>query len=70
MDTGLPERRWLTYAAQLPTAAERLILFCSFVLDMSPRTLYQHCPEHFANIQAVYTLKRQILERFQASARS
>jgi hypothetical protein len=64
MDTGLPEQRWRAFAAQLPTAAERLVLFGSFVLDMPPRTLYELCPEHFANVQAVYALKRQILSQF------
>lgn len=68
MNSGLPEQRWRTLAAQLPTAAERLILFGSFVLNMPPRTIYEHCPEHFPNIQSVYTLKRQILERFQHGA--
>jgi hypothetical protein len=68
MNSDLPEQRWRKLAAQLPTAAERLVLFGSFVLNMPPRTFYQHCPEHFANVQAVYILKRQILERFQDSA--
>ena len=68
MNSGLPERRWRTLAAQLPTAAERLVLFGSFVLNMPPRTLYQHCPEHFANVQAVYTLKRQVLTQLQPDA--
>jgi hypothetical protein len=68
MDTDLPEQRWRKLAAQLPTAAERLVLFGSFVLQMSPRTLCQHCPEHFPNVQSVSTLKRQMLERFQDSA--
>ena len=68
MNTYLPEQRWRTLAAQLPTAAERLVLLCSFALNMSPRTLCEHCPEHFPDIQSVYTLKRQILERFQVSA--
>ena len=68
MDTDLPEQRWRTLAAHLPTATERLVLYGSFVLNMPPRTLCQHCPEHFANVQAVYTLKRQILERFQDCA--
>jgi len=68
MDTDLPEPRWRKLATQLPTATERLVLFASFVLDMSPRALYQHCPEHFANVQAVYTLKRQVLTRLQHGA--
>jgi len=68
MDTGLPEQHWRALAAQLPTAAERLVLFGSFVLNMPPRTLYQHCPEHFANVQAVYTLKRQVLMRLEHSS--
>ena len=68
MDTGLPEQRWRKLAAQLPTAAERLVLFGSFVLNMPPRALCQYCPELFPNVQSVYTLKRQILERLQDSA--
>jgi hypothetical protein len=70
MDTHLPEPRWRILAAQLPTATERLVLFGSFVLNMPPRTLYQHCPEHFADVQAVYILKRQVLERLRDSAES
>jgi len=70
MNTDLPEQRWRALAAQLPTAAERLVLFGSFVLNMPPRTLYEHCPEHFANVQAVYTLKRQVLTRLQRNATS
>jgi hypothetical protein len=68
MDSGLPEQRWRKLAAQLPTAAERLVLFGSFVLNMPPRTLYHHCPEHFPDIQSVYTLKRQVLVRLQHGA--
>jgi hypothetical protein len=68
MDTDLPERRWQSFAAQLPTAAERLVLFGSFVLNMPPRTLCEYCPEHFANVQAVYALKRQVLIRLQHDA--
>ena len=70
MDSDLPEQRWRKLAAQLPTAAERLVLFGSFVLNMPPRTLCQHCPEHFPNVQFVYTLKRQILGRLQDRATS
>ena len=70
MDTDLPERRWRSLAAQLPTAAERLVLFGSFVLNLPPRTLCEYCPEHFANVQAVYILKRQVLMRLEKGAMS
>jgi|1186.fasta_scaffold243484_3 hypothetical protein len=65
MDTDLPEQRWRKLAAQLPTAAERLVLYGSFVLNMPPRTLCHYCPEHFPDVQAVYTLKRQVLMRLE-----
>jgi hypothetical protein len=45
------------------TRQERTILYACFVLDLPPRMILARHPELFATITAVYSAKRNLLER-------
>jgi hypothetical protein len=64
------ELLWQNLARQFSTPTERLVCYCTFVLQMSPRMLYAHCPEHFSDITNVYAVKRTVLGRLHNDATS
>lgn len=59
---------WRYIDTQLHSAAERLVIYQSFVFGMRPGEIYQQHPELFVSVQAVYTTKRNVLDRLRRNA--
>jgi hypothetical protein len=54
---------WRLVSCVAATTQERTLLHECFVLDLPPRRVLDRHPELFADITAVYTAKRNLLER-------
>lgn len=54
---------WALVNTMLHNDAERLLMMCSFVLGMKPGSIAERHPGVFADVQAVYTMKRNIIDR-------
>jgi hypothetical protein len=54
---------WREVHAQLHDELEALVLYCSVVLDETPREIYTHHKERFASVQQVYSIKRNVMAR-------
>ena len=60
---------WNTVVDELPDESERLVVYCSFVLDLKPSAIYARYPERYATVADVYRIKRNVLERLRRSPR-
>lgn len=60
---------WNTIVAELPDEAERLVVYCSFALDLKPSEIYQRYSGRYATVADVYRIKRNVLERLRRSPR-
>jgi DNA-directed RNA polymerase specialized sigma24 family protein len=58
---------WRLVSRVVATTQERTILYECFVLDLPPRLILTRHPELFATITAVYSAKRNLLERLRCS---
>lgn len=54
---------WSTISAMVTSEQERIVLFETFLLALAPRQILDRHPDHFANIAAVYGVKRNLLGR-------
>lgn len=57
------EEFWRCIDTQLQGADERAVVYDSFVLGMTPRAIYARRREMFADVNAVYNIKRNVLGR-------
>lgn len=56
---------WRLVNQIIETEQERVVLFETFLLDVPPRTILVRHPELFADIAAIYNVKRNLLGRLQ-----
>jgi RNA polymerase sigma factor (sigma-70 family) len=54
---------WTAIGARLRDEKERIVVEHSFVFDLKPREIYQFYPDKFQNVQEVYRIKQNCLER-------
>jgi hypothetical protein len=57
------EEFWRFINDQLNDESERIVVYCSFVLGLTPRAIYARCQDLFANVNDVYNAKRNVLGR-------
>ena len=61
------EEFWALIDDQLNGEIERIVIYSSFVLGMTPRAIFSRWGEHFSNINDVYNVKRNVLGRLSRS---
>ncbi|MEF3275765.1 MAG: sigma-70 family RNA polymerase sigma factor [Chloroflexus sp.] len=54
---------WRFIDSQLHNESERVVVYGSFVLGMTPRAIFERYPALFATIYDVYNVKRNVLSR-------
>lgn len=54
---------WRVVARLVASEAERIVLVESFVLALAPRQILLRHPEHFGDVDAIYSAKRNLLSR-------
>lgn len=54
---------WNFINTQLHNDVERVVVYCSFVLSMTPRAIYAKRSELFSSVNDVYNVKRNVLGR-------
>jgi hypothetical protein len=59
---------WRYVDTQLYGAAERKVIYLSFVFGMKPSEIYEKHADVFASVQEVYTTKRNALDRLSRNA--
>ncbi|MEI8166081.1 MAG: sigma-70 family RNA polymerase sigma factor [Chloroflexales bacterium] len=57
------EEFWRFINGQLSGEVERVVLYCSFVLGLTPRAIYAKRSELFSSVNDVYNVKRNVLGR-------
>ncbi|GAB4427536.1 MAG: sigma-70 family RNA polymerase sigma factor [Chloroflexi bacterium OHK40] len=57
------EEFWRFINEQLNSEVERVVVFCSFVLGLTPRAIYARRSELFTSVNDVYNVKRNVLGR-------
>lgn len=56
---------WDLVNTLLNNEAERVIVYDSFILDLTPREIYARRGDVFSSVQEIYTLKRNVLNRLE-----
>ncbi len=54
---------WETIKSLLPNERERRLAYQLFINGLKPREIVHYCPEEFSDIQEIYRLTRNIIER-------
>lgn len=54
---------WRFIDTQLHNEVERVVVYCSFVLGLTPRAIYARRSELFSSVNDVYNVKRNVLGR-------
>jgi hypothetical protein len=57
------EEFWRFIDGQLNSEVERVVVYCSFVLSLTPRAIYAKRSELFGSVNDVYNVKRNVLGR-------
>jgi DNA-directed RNA polymerase specialized sigma24 family protein len=57
------EEFWRFIDDQLNSEVERVVVYCSFVLSLTPRAIYAKRSELFSSVNDVYNVKRNVLGR-------
>lgn len=57
------EEFWRFIDEQLNGESERIVVYCSFVLGLTPRAIYARRTDLFASVNDVYNVKRNVLGR-------
>lgn len=57
------EEFWQFIDTQLNNEVERIVIYCSFVLGMTPRAILSRWDGMFPSVSAVYNVKRNVLGR-------
>ncbi|MEI7644418.1 MAG: sigma-70 family RNA polymerase sigma factor [Chloroflexales bacterium] len=57
------EEFWHFIDGQLNSEVERVVVYCSFVLSLTPRAIYAKRRELFGSVNDVYNVKRNVLGR-------
>jgi hypothetical protein len=61
---------WEAISQELHDDAERVVVYCSYALEMRPHEVYARFPERFAGgVSDVYRMKRNVLDRLRRSPR-
>jgi RNA polymerase sigma factor (sigma-70 family) len=63
------QRLWQLIAQELHGEDERLLLYCSLLLDMKPSEIAEQYPGLFPSVEDVYRIRRNALERLQRNQR-
>lgn len=63
MDRVSREDFWNCVNAQLNNDAERVVVYCSFILGMKPSEIVSRYAGQFADVKEVYSVKRNVLDR-------
>jgi DNA-directed RNA polymerase specialized sigma24 family protein len=62
------EEFWQMIDAQLNGDTERVVVYCSFVLGLTPRAIYARHDDMFNSVNDVYNVKRNVLGRLGRNA--
>jgi hypothetical protein len=54
---------WEVIRSLLPNKRERRLAYLLYYCGLKPREVMQYCPKEFSDIQEIYRLTRNILER-------
>jgi hypothetical protein len=68
MDRVNRQEFWDFINAQLNDEAERIVVYSSFILGLTPRAIYAEHSNRFASINEVYNVKRNVLGRLGRNA--
>ena len=55
---------WGSLLSVLPDVREQRLAFLLFNCGLNPREIVSHCSQEFCDVQEVYRLRRNIMERF------
>jgi DNA-directed RNA polymerase specialized sigma24 family protein len=58
---------WQAITQEVTDGAERLLLYLSAALDLSPRQIHARYPSLYPTVQDVYRMKRNVLDRLRRS---
>lgn len=58
---------WQAVTREVQDGVERLLLYLSAALDLSPRQIHARYPQHFPTVRDVYRTKRNVLDRLRRS---
>ncbi|MGB8345112.1 MAG: hypothetical protein WCD86_09520 [Ktedonobacteraceae bacterium] len=56
---------WETIKSMLPNEREQRLAYLLFHCNLKPRQVVQFCPREFSNVQEIFRMKRNILDRLQ-----
>lgn len=56
---------WEAIRGILPSAREQRLAFLLYYCNLKPREILRVCPQEFSNVQEIYRLRRNIVERLQ-----
>lgn len=59
---------WRFIDTQLHNEVERVVVYCSFVIGLTPRAIYAKRSELFSSVNDVYNVKRNVLGRLSRNA--
>ncbi|MFP4436558.1 MAG: RNA polymerase sigma factor [Chloroflexaceae bacterium] len=62
------EEFWQFIDAQLQSEMERVVVYCSFVLGLTPRVIFSRRSDLFSSVNDVYNVKRNVLGRLGRNA--
>jgi hypothetical protein len=54
---------WETIQDMLPNERERRVAYLLFHCNLKPREIVRLCPQEFREVQEIYRLRRNIIER-------
>lgn len=60
---------WRAIAEEVPDETERLVVHCSFALDLKPKEIFARYPGRYPSVADVYRIKRNVLERLRRNPR-
>lgn len=63
LDKTARQQFWDYIQAQLKNEDEWFVIYHMFVLGWKPRDIHKHYPQRFADIQDIYRIKRNVLDR-------
>jgi hypothetical protein len=59
---------WAVISTLLPGERERRVAYLLYHCGLKPREIVRYCPQEFSEIQEIYRLRRQIIERLVRNA--
>jgi len=59
---------WKILQTVLPNRRERWLAYLLYYCGLKPREIVQFCPQEWSDVQEIYPLRRNILDRFMRNA--